>query len=756
MEKFVDLIVDNAVPISTALEKLVRNHPDYELCRLMSLATMPGISSEDRKNALRLLADGIMRTGKRGDVYALGVYYYVIGASRLGMSADARRMIQIFRQTDRSEVHPGIIGMLAMYECKLYTGLMSYAEISKMLDRVIALKIPPGHRVWFELMRLKSFYSRLTLDVEDTEKTLNELERFRHVLRTTSGFSWEYMKVRALLDFGEIGQAAQYAESIGPAKDLYEDLMIGNLRIKIALKQRDFPEAERLLERARGTLFDHDAKPGEITKAMRASYYYLRAYEALARGDVDESRRRCRVLLEKSDNTEFFERGLQLLAETELAAKNCRGARVILETISTASIPPVYYASWARLHLLEKNVELAVEFFAKIVGRGSGRLASDQLRFAYELDAQATSDLLISCHEKIARTGKDRPAERVIRKKNTPAFIGQSAASARVRDLVAKFAPTGQTILITGETGTGKEVVAKLIHMNGPHPDAPFLAVNCGGIADTLIESELFGHKKGSFTGATRDHDGLFSAAGRGTLFLDEITSMSEKLQAALLRVLENGEIMPVGSTVPIRINARVIAAANEPLDLAVSQGRFRADLFYRLNRLAVAIPPLRERRADVPDLVAHILKDVYGDEDFSVAPSVLQALTHEDWPGNVRELANRLERMVLLSGGSRTLAAEDTPDPSGETGAEHAAFTRGQPGKKKRGRPKAALERKILALFAENPKVTRKLVVGKLGCSGSSATQYLKTLEDAGAIRRVETSRHLKTSYFEKTRSRI
>jgi DNA-binding NtrC family response regulator len=234
-------------------------------------------------------------------------------------------------------------------------------------------------------------------------------------------------------------------------------------------------------------------------------------------------------------------------------------------------------------------------------------------------------------------------------------FVGQDPAVRAALDLVRRIAPTRATVLITGETGTGKDLIARLLHARSDRADRPLLAVNCGAIADTLVESELFGHARGAFTGANAQRAGKFAAAHGGTLFFDEVTSMSPRTQSALLRVLQSGEYCPIGSEQTVVCDVRVIAAVNQELRDLVAAGTFRADLFYRLNIVRIHLPPLRERRADLPMLIDHYLRlfaQRYGRGTVQLDPSSRRQLLAYDYPGNVRELETIIHRATLLGEG--------------------------------------------------------------------------------------------------------
>jgi DNA-binding NtrC family response regulator len=231
-------------------------------------------------------------------------------------------------------------------------------------------------------------------------------------------------------------------------------------------------------------------------------------------------------------------------------------------------------------------------------------------------------------------------------------FIGASREMQKVYRRVIQVAPTDSTVLITGESGTGKELVACAIHKNSQRREHPFVAVDCTSLAENLLESELFGHVKGSFTGAVRTKMGLFKVADGGTLFLDEVANISLTTQAKLLRVLQEREVTPIGGTQPIPINIRLVAATNRNLRTLVAEGSFREDLFFRLNIIPVDLPPLRERKGDLPLLVAHFLKEFgeeMGKDIRGVAPDALALLEEYPFPGNVRELENIIERAVVL-----------------------------------------------------------------------------------------------------------
>ncbi|HEV7905800.1 MAG TPA: sigma-54 dependent transcriptional regulator [Pyrinomonadaceae bacterium] len=233
-------------------------------------------------------------------------------------------------------------------------------------------------------------------------------------------------------------------------------------------------------------------------------------------------------------------------------------------------------------------------------------------------------------------------------------IIGTSEALQSVFRLVEKVAATNTNILVEGESGTGKELIARAIHHHSTRDARPFLAINCGALPETLLESELFGHTKGAFTGATANKPGLLRAAEGGTIFLDEIGEVTPSMQVKLLRAVQEHEVLPVGATAPVSFDARIICATNRDLEKEVEGGRFREDLFYRLNVIEIHLPPLRERREDIPLLVRHFITSTaheQGEAEKAIAPEAMSALINYRWPGNVRELQNAVERAFTLSG---------------------------------------------------------------------------------------------------------
>lgn len=306
-------------------------------------------------------------------------------------------------------------------------------------------------------------------------------------------------------------------------------------------------------------------------------------------------------------------------------------------------------------------------------------------------------------------------------------LVGKSMAMQEVYRLIEKVAPTDATVLIRGESGTGKELVARAIHYRSLRSEAPFVSINCAALPETLLESELFGHARGAFTGAVTAKKGLFEEAHQGTLFLDEIGDISLGLQAKLLRVLQEGEFIRIGETRPRRVDVRIIAATNRDLEASIKEGNFRPELFYRLNVITIWLPPLRERRDDIPLLASHFLEKTcrrLGKDIKGFTSEAMDALVRADWPGNVRELENVIERAVILCEGNK-IELSDLPRDLRNRAAKAAgwAYTQGMTFKE----AVEAYEVQLLLKALEESKWVQARAAEILGLKRSTLNEMLK-----------------------------
>ena len=336
---------------------------------------------------------------------------------------------------------------------------------------------------------------------------------------------------------------------------------------------------------------------------------------------------------------------------------------LIFTDIKMPELDGLEFLSHYRAGMAEHNSEEAP--VVVITGHGSVDTAVDALKggaFDFIQKPLDLNRLLLTTKHALEHKSLVQETK-VLRKKvgKRNQMIGESPAIERVRAIIDKVAPTEARVLITGSNGTGKEVVAHLIYENSQRAKGPMVEVNCAAIPSELIESELFGHMKGSFTGAVKDRAGKFEQADGGTLFLDEIGDMSLSAQTKVLRALQENEITRVGSDKTIKVNVRVIAATNKDLKKEIEKGNFREDLYHRLNVIPIHVPDLKDRKEDIPLLVNHFIQQICAEQGWkakSINDDAITALQHHDWPGNIRELRNVIERLIILS--ADTITAED------------------------------------------------------------------------------------------------
>ncbi|HXN28949.1 MAG TPA: sigma-54 dependent transcriptional regulator [Candidatus Acidoferrales bacterium] len=348
-------------------------------------------------------------------------------------------------------------------------------------------------------------------------------------------------------------------------------------------------------------------------------------------------------------------------------------AEAALESLETSPpdlvVTDLKLPSLSGVELLCKIKELLPRAEVAIMtGHGSVETAVDAMRQgAYDyiekpFRVERLRQLLLRMAEKVRLVTENQfLRERVNVVTDMDGIVGSSAKIQDVLRMISRLKETRTPVLVSGESGTGKELVARAIHFRGPLAEMPFVAVDCGSLVPTLMESELFGHEKGSFTGALKTKAGLFQSANGGTIFLDEIGELPLELQAKLLRVLQEKEVRPVGSNEKIPVDVRVIAATNRDLEAAYRAGTFRKDLYFRLNVVTVHVPGLRERRSDIPQLAHYFLDRYAAGENIQVTPSAMKSFLQYEWPGNVRELENCIARAVAL-GDHHTVDVADLP----------------------------------------------------------------------------------------------
>jgi DNA-binding NtrC family response regulator len=478
------------------------------------------------------------------------------------------------------------------------------------------------------------------------------------------------------------------------------------------------------------------------------------------------------------------------LIRAELACRHANAARNLL--IHRHEVGHRHYFDdffWCRVHRLEGNHEAATQHFKKLLASVERYGARGRLNFELRLALELNPSDLVSLSQSAARStvllpstpsSGSAPAQRV----GVEHLIGRSRSIAALRSLVTRFSELDPPVLITGETGTGKELIARALHEAGPRRTKPFLAVNCGAIPESLLESELFGHSRGAFTGAFRQHRGYFEEAGSGTLFLDEIGEIPPRLQVALLRVLETGEVRPVGGNQAHKFSCRIVAATNADLNNQTDTGQFRKDLFFRLSRLTVEVQPLRERPDDILPLADFFLGEnrMRGTRP-AMSAALKERLINYSWPGNVRELRHAIERMRLMNSEKDLYDAQDldiksertqpaapaapmpAPSPISADMDTPANVQKNQAAGQANGSANARAQeiteflqngrttlrrlQRLRELFQQHRVLTRTEISQITQISPATATQDLKALCEEGFVVKVKPSASPRSHYF-------
>jgi DNA-binding NtrC family response regulator len=749
--------------LSAIVDATPREHPLYELYEAVQESDLALFDGADPLSPYRKLRRVLVGGGHDGQLLLIMIRYAVSLAARLRRFDEGSRLLDLAGRVNGDGISPPVRAAVLLAEASLHEARADFERSIRACTDALALGLEAPRMLWVQAKVKRAScaiwaheFATAEVDVADLEARQDVHEILEIPLRA--------LKAQLACEVGRPEEALAMLDSAeaddgGIGRKLYAPLCA---QLLVAGGRLD--EAAVVLDQA-----EHERGVVLGTTLQR-----LRATEALAHGDLDAARKFARAAVARIEDglPVDLTLAMRVLASVELCAGRPAHARRILKKLDPDESAAATQMLWTRLYLLEGDERRAAEHFQHVWSVGGDYMAA-ACRHARELTAHALARLAarVAAGEPAPRPaatsardgGADRPA--------SVRLVGNSEAISRVRAQIRSFARLDAPVLISGETGTGKDVAARVLHARGPRAQEPFIPINCGALSETLVESELFGHVRGAFTGAAVDHDGLFVAAGSGVIFLDEIHAMSPRMQAALLRVLENGEVRPVGSSRFQRTAARVIAATNEPVDALVASGRLRRDLYYRLAKLQVNIPPLGRRPQDIEPLARHFLREIFGKLDLVLSEDLVQALERHPWPGNARQLRNEIERLVLAAGTNRVLRAEHLRD------AQRASQTDTQRGPGPGGSPDGTMvsprqtplakatpapggqvagsrhtlgrRRRLLGLFESYERLTRADVIEHLGCSPNTATRDLRALEDEGLIRRVRTSAHLRTSYF-------
>lgn len=769
-QEFIDLYLEgDPTRVEDFAKTLSPKSPDRKACLALAECLLLRNGRREFEKTHELLRAALDDRPSDPELVALLLKECVFLAMDTDRKNEAAQAMRFLTRLDRKLLRPEVDAHIHLLQSYYYDGIFENESQQRALDKVLELDLPVTSAAYF-----LACYNRLVLHVRRLE--IKEAESFRERIDRCAERTGRESILCASRELGAlIGRVTGKYEEALRQYSAIEERVAHSYRIRVLsekarllFRMQRIAEADALLNDLTRDTESEEFRALRLGGVMLPLLDYTRVVRMLALRDLRGARARLRDILPKTRATRYLCYTLHLLCEVELADANPRAARMILEMIDRDEQTAGLHAYWARLYWLDGNREKAARHFRHLLDKGMPGLIKDQMLFAYELSAgdllsltELAIDLDVNRPSDVAPGGSDaapRPADAV-------EFVGVSEHARKIRELITQYAAHDRTVLITGATGTGKEVVAKLLHGLGGRAKHPFVAVNCGSLQDALIESELFGHVRGAFTGAIKSHGGMFLAAGKGTVFLDEVNSMSPRLQAALLRTLETHVIRPVGSSRTVPIHARVIAATNRSLDELVAEGAFRPDLYYRLAKLHIRIPPLVERPEDIPHLMRHFLDRLPRGREIEISDELIARFRANPWPGNVRELGNEIERLVLVSGASDRLEADASDDrrvternfrttqrplgtpPDGTPEVPAAGGTEGD------GQSYREMRlRKIRALFNARERVTRADVVKEIGCAPKTAAGDLLALVRAGVIRRVHTSAHIRTSYFTRT----
>jgi DNA-binding NtrC family response regulator len=743
------------------------------------------------------LAQGIRIKGSDPELLGLMLSSWAELSCRIGRPSEAEALVHRAKALVADDTHPEVLARIMFVESILSDTTGNKARREEILKDIITVLPPFSIRRKFYVWELAYLLAQQGRGVE-SEKEVKELTwQCNEQFRISRVLLVQFVNA---VETGQIKEASMLMPQIEPAAAVLSNPSRIPYRGYQVILDLMHDESAPLAP----TSGKHPADDRDI---------YARVCTSLLVGDTEGALRLAR--LEADRLGAIFGAGFTAfnLIRAELSAGNGIAAGRLLRIRQSRGnrhfLDDLFFA---RVEVLAKNRRAAAKHFSAALKsvdyyRARGRL-DFELRMARELSQADVVDLTRAADSIISRAAKRKaPPEPAARERRTAPepsginmILGRGEAITQIRSAIKRFAILDAPVLISGETGTGKEMVALALHQSSKHASAPFTPVNCGSITETLLESELFGHEKGAFTGAERANEGLFAATGQGTILLDEIGDISPRLQAALLRVLETGEIRAVGSSKIRNIKCRILAATNADLGVLADEGAFRQDLMFRLQRLGIYLPPIRERKEDILLLSRHFLDvgrpiGVHA----TMSAELRSMLQSYDWPGNIRELKNVIERMRLMHSDKLSYGPDDldlkfravnvpqndtvsvltpphsiaaatrspTPPVTGPApwpppaAASPALPVPGSVGQspmtdsevadllKSGNSPLRRLDR-LRDLFNTHKKLTRSEIIKVIGVSPNTATKYLHTLREEGLIERIEPSASTRSHYFQ------
>jgi DNA-binding NtrC family response regulator len=725
----------------------------YRHYRALCLFLYPLEIKEKAKE--KIARDALEEPPEDVELFILLLWSFVIIAVNANRLADAQRAVELMKQLAREGISNDIQTSILRSELRVQLALGDYEKQLNILSNALQLN-RPGTRSWAVLKADRILASIENEDFALARSDLETLRPYHELALNSQSGSFDFLYSYFLYSCGRLDEALIGFRKKVPDEQPQIQRSRIRLFIQCLIKTGFKKEAVIELAGARNRLTDiWPPTPQTAHLFFRWEYENLRAFEALAIKDFQLAREHAQIALNTviSLHPSHARESQRLMLWVDLAAAHTRSARVLLQILDPRESKSIYASEWARLYMLEGDRAKAIFHIGKVATHGMPELLEDKFRYAYELSSSQTVGLVLNLNSRRIKSVPSESEESKSLETTFPELIGSSLAIRRIRSLIQKFAQIKTSILISGEPGTGKRTVAQLLHARSTHSSEPFISVNCDSSSNTLIESELFGHRKGAFTDANRDREGFFLEAGKGTVFLDKVERLSPSVQAGVLRVLEQGKVQPLGGDKLRFVQSKIIGAANKPLENIL-----RKDLYFFLERVQISIPPLRERIEDISVLAEHFLKKIYGKCEVTLGNDLIELLKRYSWPGNVRQLKEEIKRIAMAAGDSPVLHASMF-QPS-EKAVVSAKITRSSINLSNSfprisredaiyGNYTMSRQQKIRELFLQREKVTRADIIHLFRCAPDTATRDLKYLEQEGWIRRVTTSGNLRTSYF-------
>ncbi|PCJ60886.1 MAG: hypothetical protein COA79_07445 [Planctomycetota bacterium] len=738
------------------LSKIMTNSKERNTLIGQSVISMLNAENENyNESEGRKLAQQVVEKNERIEInlYALFLIVWSIMAAK-GQNLDESKMIlNKLDEINEKELLPEIIATILA--TKGYHYGVSGNKTLRITYLQNALKISNVN----EAHKIKLITG--AKGALQTQGRLKDLEK----LITKKNKVKENSEINSEEDFANLSNAIQLCQ-ISYAKKLFEKIKSNPNKLKLLQS----PDNQFDVEEIYLNFMDQPAKNNFLQNTLddqSLEYYdkWMTTTGYLYLGKQKEGLKWARRYTQEHP-IGMGNRNLQsfTLIRAEISNKNCEAAKGLLLNKIKKGYPhflDVFF--YARIALLEDKNILALDLIKKLQNSCTHYEAFERLAFELELSCElSTKDttLFLTPIEKKSKKKSNTLETIDDNDSNTEkgVIIGISNAIQLIKTKISKFSKDKGIILLNGETGVGKEVIARSIHENSPRKTKPYIPINCGSISESLLQSELFGHVAGAFTGAHKYQPGVFEAAKDGTVFLDEIGEITPQVQIALLRVLENKCIRPIGSTETKKINCKILAATNKDLESLTSNGQFREDLYYRLNQLNIHIPPLRERVDDIIPLSNYFLSQNRTDGQSPSMSNELQDLIKKyEWPGNVRQLKNEMEKMRLLNSEKMHYEAEDftikeiTQNLNPQFKHTNIAPPNSQINELiQNGKTALRRKEKILDLFKTAGTLTRGEIIKALQIAPGTATSYLKSLEKEGYIKKIKPSASTRTHYFE------